>query len=297
MCLHFAEQHLACVLTFSGQPLRSYSQSTDLMHDVSLRSAANFMDAYNLTVVLCPNLVAGSNVLRDVSMCNASEMPLLFAFTNPADEVASDEGKTTLGAVIKLCIQRYYEVFDEVRDRSEAVPGQTSSRGEGATSSETSSISEIQGRNREGRHDDDEDIDDAMLVMPIGPSRNHDPSSAQNGATSSVDPSPSESQPLAYIPRQRPRKSDVRSMHAIAGENWKNIGNGTSGHAYASMSKARSLISIDKAGSVGTAGRRGSIAIGRGTSRKSSGAAVEALSITAAGFFASPGSVPPVPPL
>jgi hypothetical protein len=32
-----------------------------------------------------------------------------------AQQPTLSEGKTTLGMVIKLCAQRYYEVFDEVR--------------------------------------------------------------------------------------------------------------------------------------------------------------------------------------
>jgi Rho GTPase-activating protein 1 len=53
------------------------------------------------------------------------------------------------------------------------------------------------------------------------------------------------------------------------------------------------MISIEKGGPAGTVGKKGTITIGRGTTRKSSGAAVEALSVTAAGFF----SPPPIPSL
>ena len=49
-------------------------------------------------------------------------------------------------------------------------------------------------------------------------------------------------------------------------------------------------------GGGGTMRRGGSIAIGRGTVRgKGSGSGVEAMGVTAAGFFTAP-DVPPVPP-
>ncbi|KAF5346657.1 hypothetical protein D9758_013222 [Tetrapyrgos nigripes] len=40
-----------------------------LMHEVHLCSASNRMDAHNLAVVLSPNLVTGTNPIRDVQMC------------------------------------------------------------------------------------------------------------------------------------------------------------------------------------------------------------------------------------
>ncbi|KAJ7621909.1 Rho GTPase activation protein [Mycena polygramma] len=87
-----------------------------LMHDVSLRAASNRMDAHNLAVVLCPNLVASkTNPARDVMMCSVPGGPALFTRA-PSDRAAPAsnpaalaEGKTTLGTVVKLCIQRYFE--------------------------------------------------------------------------------------------------------------------------------------------------------------------------------------------
>ncbi|EIW81153.1 hypothetical protein CONPUDRAFT_165366 [Coniophora puteana RWD-64-598 SS2] len=115
-----------------------------LMHDVSLRASQNRMDAHNLAVVLTPNLVAGQNPMRDVMMCAvpgpslaSTSAPTIAASLSPSSSSSSGspatasssptlvgdavEGRNTLGSVVKLCITRYYEIFDEVRDPSEPV--------------------------------------------------------------------------------------------------------------------------------------------------------------------------------
>jgi Rho GTPase-activating protein 1 len=65
------------------------------------------------------------------------------------------------------------------------------------------------------------------------------------------------------------------------------------------MRKARSMVSIENSviGSVGTKGKKGSISVGRGGTRKASGAGVEALGVTATGFFMPMSGAPPVPHL
>jgi len=250
-----------------------------LMHDVSLRAASNRMDAHNLAIVLCPNLLSGTNPARDVMMCAIPGGPLLYpsAPSTPAEVV---KGKTTLGLVIKLCIQRYYEVFDELRDRSEGVPLALPLREDGAVSSETSSISGAQANG--GQIDDDEDIDDAMLVMPIGP---HNGGQKPRG----VAPSAWGAAGVFDKPRYRTVSPGGSSMHTSSRE----FGLG-SGNAHVTMGKSKSMISIEKSGAPGTAGRKGSIAVGRGTMRKSTGAGVEAISITAEGFFSAPNNAPTV---
>ncbi|KAJ7151591.1 SBDS protein C-terminal domain-containing protein [Mycena filopes] len=115
-----------------------------LMHDVSLRVASNRMDAHNLTVVLCPNLVGSkTNPARDVMMCSVPGGPALFTrspaeLASASNPAALAEGKTTLGTVVKLCIQRYFEIFDELRDRTEAQPPRGSAYGESSASSSAS---------------------------------------------------------------------------------------------------------------------------------------------------------------
>ncbi|GBE83240.1 hypothetical protein SCP_0502870 [Sparassis crispa] len=253
-----------------GLPRCAYillSNVLQLLHEVSLRSEINRMDAHNLSVVISPNLVSSPNPLRDVMMCSVPSTsttigPAAFPQAQPA------EGKTTLGMVIKLCIHRYYEVFDEVQDRSEAVPRHLFVERDASPSSTSSPRT---GRNRDSVYDDDEEIDDAMLVMPIGP----------DGSGGSRGNGGSEARGV-----QAKDTFGTRSVHTTYGAN----GNGS---AYATVNKARSMISIEKGGSA----RSGSITIGRGTTRKSSGAGVEALGISAAGFFTAPETAPPVPSL
>lgn len=127
---------------------------------------------------------------------------------------------------------------------------------------------------------DDEDINDEMLVMPLGPSgRNRGDSTASSPPTAWGN---NGSSPLSH------RHSSSKDWKSVAAS-----GNGN-GNGYGTQGKAKSMISIEKGGE-GTM-RKGSIAIGRGTVRgKGSGSGVEAMGVTAAGFFSAP-DAPPVPP-
>ncbi|KZT23417.1 CDC42 rho GTPase-activating protein [Neolentinus lepideus HHB14362 ss-1] len=268
-----------------------------LLNEVSLRAASNRMDAHNLAVVITPNLVKGSNPIRDVMMCGVPNGPTLYdptpaPTTNPA---ALSEGRATLGLVVKICIQRYYEVFDEVVDRSEAIPPQQPLGDSTASSSASGSPlpsplpPDIRPKSQE--FGDDEDIDDEMLIMPIGPS------GSQSAGMSSSPPT-AWNAGGGFKPRHKNTMSrgsnGSRSMHTIMAPNGTVSG---SSSAYGTM-KAKSMISIEKGGNgTTTTGRKGSISVGRGTMRKSAGSGVEALSITAAGFFTAPDSAPPVPSL
>ncbi|KAH7923341.1 hypothetical protein BV22DRAFT_1036424 [Leucogyrophana mollusca] len=290
-----------------------------LMHQVSLHAATNRMDAHNLALVLCPNLVSSPNPMKDVLMCGIPGGP---SFTNDASSsmtsstlttssaaassttavsspslsssTSSTEAKTTLGAVIKLCIQRYYEIFDEVRDPAEAV--QRSVRSPSPPSSSASSSSGPKQPRPLSLNGDDDDIDDAMLVMPIGPSTTGGPSSMATSERT-INLGGGSGGGISYQPRQR--KGPVNASGSGGGVRSVNTdtinGNG-GGYSYASRSRARSTISIEGGGNGGGFGR-GSISIGKGTMRKSSGAAVEAVGVTAGGFFSPPGTAPPVPPL
>ncbi|PWN46910.1 hypothetical protein IE53DRAFT_390949 [Violaceomyces palustris] len=87
----------------------------ELLHKVTLHADKNKMDAANLATVFAPNLVASGNVIRDVMICkveglgNMSEPNL----TIKAASSKKEEG-TTLGTVLRFCIERYYEIFDEI---------------------------------------------------------------------------------------------------------------------------------------------------------------------------------------
>ena len=97
-------------------------RTVDLLHEVSLRASANKMDAHNLAVVLCPNLVKGSSPVKDVMICAIPRGPSMRGSSpssNPSPSSSSENG-TTLGQIVKLCVERYFEVFDEVRDPTEA---------------------------------------------------------------------------------------------------------------------------------------------------------------------------------
>lgn len=326
------------------------------MHEVSLRSASNRMDAHNLAVVLCPNLVSGSNPIRDVIMCSVPGGPTLYpgqqapssSFTSssnpnsPSSPSNKAAPETTLGAIIKHCIQRYYEVFDEVVDRSEPVTGYSLgySRSNGSTPEQRRSRDvsanpgddERRARNdgylgrsnsnlalsspsRPNYHqrqssgtntnpDDDEDIDDAMLVMPLGLEHGHgtnDSMSQQgragppsawsaSGAGAGNGSTPKTHHRTTLSNGSSTHNTGVRSVNTDYGPPSSFSLSQTP--SYATYSKAKSTISVEKTGTIGP-GRKGSISVGRGTNRKSTGSSVAAVGITAEGFFAPP----PVPPL
>lgn len=245
------------------------------------------MDAFNLAVVISPNLVKSRNPALDISMCiipgGSPQNP-----TSPRPS-QTEEGKTTLGQIIKLCIERYYEVFDDIPDRSEAqevVVDHPRSR-----IPVSPSLQSPQSYKRDSMIDDDEDIDDGMLVMPLGPNASGSRTQATVAPPSSWTPGQGPST-LPYKPRHRNTNSNSRdfttSRSVYTAATSTNVG--TVGRP------ARSMISIEKAGA-GGASRKGSISIGRGTMKKGSGSGVEAMGVTASGFFAPPKSAPPVPNL
>ena len=263
------------------------------MHEVSLRADSNRMNAYNLAVVLCPNLLKSPSPALDVAMSAVPGGPSLYesqvSTVTPVTPDNPSPPSSTLGAVIYICIQRYYEVFDEVWDRSEALPIPASQSEESSNSASPS----IQHQTLSYAHNDNdyEDIDDAMLVMPIGPSQgkqnvNDSPPSAWGGNGSTI-------KPRGHRSKGSASGSGVHSVHTAFGE--RSVGNGH-GHP---TGKARSMVSIENGvgGGVGTVGKRGSISVGRAGTRKASGAGVEALGVTAEGFFTPPSGAPPVPPL
>jgi Rho GTPase-activating protein 1 len=247
------------------------------MHEVSLRSSTNLMGAHNLAIVLCPNLVSGSSPAKDIAICSLPGGPVLHPELSTSTQ-SPHQGQTTLSMIIKLCIQRYYEIFDEVQDRGEALlptrpftevdvapSGPSSPRVVGAPlgipSKRLSALSNGSS-NRDSRgFDDDESIDDTMLVMPVDSAAGAPPSTW--GLNS-----------------RRPRSlSQARSAHTL-GHATKAAGSGQSGQVH----RARSTISLEKTS--GTIRGKGSVTIGRGTVRKASGAGVQALGVTASGFFA-----------
>ncbi|KAK7054514.1 hypothetical protein VNI00_003712 [Paramarasmius palmivorus] len=409
-----------------------------LMHEVSLHASTNRMDAHNLAIVICPNLVKGTNPAKDVMMCS----PINFTTTptSPQPSTSQQPHQTTLGTVIKLCIQRYYEIFDEVHDRAEASaeeydemvggsrdgPGKgfgygldlelsesedgdgevrlggvgygrgaeggyassasglvslrpgvvwegSSSDGHGGFNGEVGDYEEPQEvklghhqressghlhfqpqpqpQSQNNHHQQlepgsslqhhrrqssvrtnatnatDEEIDDTMLVMPIGPPQTpHTPSYPQSPHTPVTPRTPNSipntptpmawgghGPPSAWLSGNATSNGGAAPKYTTVGTNYatykpKARRNGTITPTSASASthspssfhypnssntgtmKARSVISIEKGlSTLGSKGKGGSIAVGRGTTRKSVGSGVEAVGITAEGFFTPPG--------
>lgn len=100
------------------------------------------MDAYNLSIVFTPNLVSNENPLKAVQMSMVASPPStsarskdIIAASSPTYDSSAQVTKpsalprgaqkregTTLGTVVRVCIEDYYEIFDEIRDITEAVP-------------------------------------------------------------------------------------------------------------------------------------------------------------------------------
>jgi hypothetical protein len=79
------------------------------LHEVSLRSDKNRMDSSNLATVMTPNLVCSEDPIEDVMMCRVQKID----HTVEGNEETTG-ATTTLGTIIAFCIERYYEVFDEI---------------------------------------------------------------------------------------------------------------------------------------------------------------------------------------
>jgi len=304
--LYLTLPNIACVFCFWLMLYICSTKYLDLLHDVSLRSDTNRMDAFNLAIVICPNLVRSSNPMRDVMMCTVPvpgmSTPSQTTSTATLAQLQSlpeGEGKTTLGIVIALCIRRYYEIFDEVMDRHEAVAPwrATRSYGSGAEGASSASGSPRQPTYVLGDGDDEEDIDDAMLVMSVGMENKLQPHpSASSGPPSTWGSIP---QPH-WTKRHKSTLSNGNDAPSIYNDSSSSCsaynGPQRSSHPHTGSNKARSMVSVEGSGhsssyaSGGT--RRGSITIGRSTTRKGSGAAVEAVSVVAGGFFTSPTNGP-----
>jgi Rho GTPase-activating protein 1 len=237
------------------------------------------MDAYNLSLVFSPNLVSSGNPVRDAQMCSIpSGLPSVSVPTS----LTPTKGKTSLGSVIKLCIERYFEIFEEVPDRSEAVP----THGDADTSL-SHSLDSLRAAN-DGPEEDD-DMDASMLVMPLGPNSTSPPP-----PSAWTSPRFFNSPPVKSQVKRHKRTGSGGSVESAPNSptpgpsRFNSTHNGSVGPAGTAKGGAsRSLVSIEKA--VNGSGGRGSITVGRGTTkRKGSGAGVEAVGVTALGFFTAP---------
>jgi len=304
------------------------------------------MNATNLAIVLTPNLVKGSNPVRDVAICvvqgvqgagaPAGQGP--FTSFNPA---SSSQGqgqgrqgeKTTLGTIIALCIRRYYEIFDEVPDRTEAsrVPQSslpplpssqahtqsylTSSAYASPSTSPSRGLLSPQGHGQglspvpsptfstasEASYviadEDDEEFEDDDVPLSVGQagghgrkqSRNVNRNSVQgmvqqfeNRANSSATPA---SPTQANFANATSTQSRARAKSVVSTESKSSFAG--AGH--------RSIASIASISKSTAAGGKGTITIGRGKgggNGKGSASGVEAVGVTAEGFFSDPNGTP-----
>lgn len=83
----------------------------ELLHKISRRSALNKMDATNLATVMCPNFVSSHDPMRDMAICAVVGAPSMSSGAATRSEVVTAR-PTTLGTIIKTCIEHYYEVFE-----------------------------------------------------------------------------------------------------------------------------------------------------------------------------------------
>ncbi|KAH7322079.1 hypothetical protein B0J17DRAFT_723751 [Rhizoctonia solani] len=282
-----------------------------LLHDVSLRSSVNKMDAHNLALCIAPNLVRSNDPIRDVKMRH---------ICHPG---SSKAGSTTLGDIVRVCIERYFEIFEDVPDRGDALPvpaelkfddetstlaGMSGSSLMGSailigdspteSSSADTSVTTLESMPRSSVDIEDDELNEAMLVMDepdgevdwtLGPSawsRSPKFGSAPvspklaSASTSALGLSPGRpSVPLASpANRHRRTPSSNSTSFSVAHTTGQNS---TSGPG-STIRGARSVISIEKQGT----SRKGSISLGRSGSAGASG--VAAMGVTATGFFERP---------
>jgi Rho GTPase-activating protein 1 len=289
------------------------------------------MDATNLAMCFTPNLVSGSNILRDTQMCS---VPHSSPATAPVTAVPADFSKrsasqrTTLGVIIKVCIEQYFEIFEELPDRTTAMSSHPSISFSLPYSSSTPSTNStlystpLDGNTLGGSHldppqkassrapispssaesmesfktaeDSDSDPDESMLIMPVGLSSPTSLSSHGAGLPSSPPTawtSPANlhrsigiGHPSSPLSNHSHRLRDS----ALSSSSFSTRGPSQSTHEShrGVLRPARSMISIER-GVSGTRASGGSICIGRGAggTRGAGGAGVEAIGITAAGFF------------
>jgi Rho GTPase-activating protein 1 len=248
------------------------------------------MNATNLSMMITPNLLKGSNPVRDIMMSSvpsptagtgmsAGTAVSTFAPESP-DPSGTSEGKATLGMVIAFCIRRYYEVFDELVDRTEAVaPWKGIERP--AVVAEDASGTYILG--------EDDDLDDELSDIQRVPH--------QQGASAG----PSSRIPAAL--KRHKQKNSLESNNPSTSARPLHESNSPSAwnvrfppNIFPTNGKARSAISVESSPFGNTNLRRGSITIGKAATRKGSGSAVEAVSVTASGFFTPPEGVSPAVP-
>ena len=123
------ERILPALLEGERELLRSVFQ---VLHDPSLRSEANKMDAGNLAVCLTPVLLRSADVARDARQCVVVGMRSM----GGGHEAGSG---STVGTVVRTMIERYYDVFASSPISTPSLTSSPSSRPGHRTRQSTSS--------------------------------------------------------------------------------------------------------------------------------------------------------------
>jgi hypothetical protein len=95
--------------TLSEEKMYLLTYVLQCLHEASLRSEINRMDASNLSVVFTPNLVHSDDIIKDMMMCRVQK-----SSGSSEEDGLEERNKATLGTIVAFCIEHYYEVFDEV---------------------------------------------------------------------------------------------------------------------------------------------------------------------------------------
>lgn len=95
----------------------------EMLHKVAQHKDSNKMDAANLATVIAPNLVSSGNAIKDVMICRVEGISSMSQSQvqmgrsgqgRNASISSNSEAGTTLGSILRFCIERYYEIFDQV---------------------------------------------------------------------------------------------------------------------------------------------------------------------------------------
>ncbi|EUC54507.1 Rho GTPase-activating-like protein [Rhizoctonia solani AG-3 Rhs1AP] len=268
-----------------------------LLHDVSLRSSVNKMDAHNLALCIAPNLVRSNDPIRDVKMCAVPGAASMTKGTwntpgaTPLPPAPRRAGSTTLGDIVRICIDRYFEIFEDVPDRGDALPVPAELKFDDETSTlaglsgsslmesgvlvDTSpsvhtSVTTLDSMPRSSVDIEDDELNEAMLVMSVTPEpqapRSPKSMRAMARSTGTLGPSTWSRSPKFSSAPVSPRIPSALGQNSTSGPG-------------STIRGARSMISIEKQ----SAARKGSIALGRSGSAGASG--VAAMGVTATGFF------------
>ncbi|KZT53923.1 RhoGAP-domain-containing protein [Calocera cornea HHB12733] len=244
--INYIRDEILPALSENGSYVLAYA--LHLLHDVSLHSANNRMDATNLAICLSPNLVRSRNPGIDVQMCQIPTQPVQSPPGTPTPRAPTGSSPSTLGMVLKICIERYFEIFDEYDLDASTLTASRSSHS--LPQSVPSTLV----------HDNEDDIDDADLIMTV-----------------ETSPSMKTGTQRKFVPGHR--RNETKDSEVSLGSLLSDSGETTiDGHAVnAAIAKATAL-----------PGRSPRSTLGRTASQKSAASGVETTGMMASGFFTPP---------